>query len=379
MDPYQIDFYDASGVQKSRQSEFLSTRCHSSSARRNGFLWQNPNSRFMKQELPVAIALLALGCMLWLWQSNSQTTASAARHLEDTESPSRLVSRVSQGIAGSNKLSGNHAANSLLQKIAEDFANGPSRLGDFEIVCRLHRTTLTFQGRFFEQGNQTGNSRIELVTERSLGKVTHVCDSRFLYKLTEQNKKREMSYVRLRDLNTDDARLILATLPASWVGTASIGSLLGNVGEAFQLEQVETSDNSGMTIQLEGTWNPDHLSKLMLNHVDHREIIPETDWSRLPKQFPHGVRIQIAAVNDALQPTAIQFFRFADDDPQEQPTENILTINFGPFQNRTLSDDLFRMDSNEAGAIDETQLYHDRIEMLSGKNRIAEDNGPTIR
>ena len=39
-----------------------------SSARHNTILWKNPHIRFMKQELPLAVALLAAGSLLWLTQ-----------------------------------------------------------------------------------------------------------------------------------------------------------------------------------------------------------------------------------------------------------------------------------------------------------------------
>ncbi|MDB2686422.1 hypothetical protein N9Y42_04365 [Mariniblastus sp.] len=54
-------------------------------------------------------------------------------------------------------------------------------------------------------------------------------------------------------------------------------------------------------------------------------------------------------------------------------------MKFGPIVEQSISEDSFCFDANETGAIDETELYTERIDLLMGNQRVAEETGGTIR
>jgi hypothetical protein len=79
------------------------------------------------------------------------------------------------------------------------------------------------------------------------------------------------------------------------------------------------------------------------------------------------------------QPSEIQFFQFEEQESENSPGQIVMAISFGEFQMRSLSDDLFRLEFNDSGEISETELYNQRIDLLSGNNRVAEGVGGTVR
>jgi len=351
------------------------------SARRNGFLSQNPNSRFMKQELPIAITLLATGCLLWLWQSKEASEASAAIQRENVPASTARPSPEFEP-ASNTQLSydpDQAAGGQLLQQVSESFRDGAPVYGDLEITSHLFGKTQTILARFWNQGQGTQQSRLELILDSdNPTKLTQICDGRFLYRLTEQRDKRQLKFHDLQRLNNEDARIVQATLPASWAGKGSFESLFNHLIDAFNFGSVKTAADNQQLVEIAGTWNPTHLSKLMANRVDHREILPTPDWSKLPEHIPHGVRLRF--LNDAdtgLQPVEILFFKF-NQDAMDRPTP-MLSIKFQQIRHQSISADLFRFEYDETGAIDETDLYNEHIDLMTGKHRVAEEPSDVVR
>ena len=233
-------------------------------------------------------------------------------------------------------------------------------------------------GRFWCRGTGTGKSRVELIVNSNIPtKLTQVCDGRFLYRLTEQNGKQQINFLDLDKLDNSDAGLIQSTLPASWIGNGSIDSLFFNIAEAFNFGAVKISEDNQYA-ELAGSWNPDHLAKLMINWVDHREILPQPNWSgKMPAQFPHGIRLRFVNTGNNWHPVEALFFKF-DAKNEKQPTP-MMSIKFASILEQPISESLFRMDTDATGPVDETQLYNDRVNLLMANQRVAEEAGDTIR
>ncbi|WP_148619022.1 hypothetical protein [Mariniblastus fucicola] len=256
-------------------------------------------------------------------------------------------------------------------------ANGQPTFGDVEIENHQFRNSHSIRGRFWSRGAGTNQSRLELILgAESPAKLTQVCDGRFLYRLTEHNGERKIKFISLEKLDNQDASIVESTLPAGWVGTGSIDSLFKNLSEAFKFAAIHELADAGQ-VELTGTWKPEHLAKLMINRVDHREIMPSPDWSKLPPQFPHGVRLRFKNTSGNWYPSEVMFIQF-DTENGSKP-KPMISIKFGPLIQQSLSAELFQIDADETGAVNETELYNERIDLLTGKQRVAEEAGNAIR
>ena len=248
-------------------------------------------------------------------------------------------------------------------------------LGDLQIENRLFNNKQSIKGRFWSGGMGSRQSRLELILQsKSPIMLTQVCDGRFVYRLTEQNQK-QIKFHSLEKVKRDDAGIVEATLPAKWISNGSIDSLFTNLADAFDFAALKVSADN-QYVELTGTWNPQHLSKLMVNWVDHREILPQPNWSELPPQFPHGARLRFSRSGTKYTPVEIAFFNFDDETKDPKP---MLAIKFGPMHEQSISQELFRINADETGATDETELYNDRIDLLMGSQRLAEETSDTIR
>ena len=350
------------------------------SARCNGFLSQNPNSRFMKQELPIAITLLAIGCLPFLWQTRDASKVSAAIPVSDPAIPAsapwnRAANPALTSFAAQDlNVTGAIGGKDFLLQVADSFANGQPVFGDLQIENHLYKSNQNIEARFWSRGMGTRQSRLELILRsQPQAMLTQVCDGRYVYRLQEQGE-RKIKFHSVEKLKRDDAGIVQATLPASWISNGSIDSLFSNLADAFNFGAVKTSPDN-QSVEVVGTWNPDHLAKLMLNWVDHREIVPEPNWAKLPPHFPHGARLRFASSGTKYFPVEVVFFKFDSETNQPNPA---MTIKFGPIIEQSISSDLFRLDADESGAIDETELYNDRIDLLMGNQRVAEETGDTI-
>lgn len=336
----------------------------------------------MKHELPIAIGLLAIGCLPWFWQSRESSEATAAVKppipalttllQQDASVASTRPSSPMQNVIATDST----ASKDLLKQVARSFRDGEPKVGDLQVESHLLGNVQTMQGRFWSGGLGTRKSRLELLTVSKTAMVTQVCDGRFQYRLTELNQEKKLSFYNIDKLDNQDAGLIESTLPATWIGQGSISNLLSNLADACRFGEMKASADNQF-VEVTGTWNPDHLAKLMMNWVDHREILPETDWSKLPPHFPHGTRISFANAAGQWHPNEIVFFRFNAENGN-QPTP-ILLVSFGTIQNQEIPEELFQIDNQESSATDETELYNERIDGLKGKQRVADEASNTIR
>ena len=331
----------------------------------------------MKQELPIAIALLAIGCLPFLWQSRNVSKVSAAvKPSTPASAPwNQPTAPVLASFTNQDLETSTASGKEFLKLVAESFADGQPVLGDLQIENHLFKDNQIIKGRFWSAGMGSRKSRLELILNSKLPiMLTQVCDGRFIYRLTEQGKK-QIRFHSLEKVTDNDAGIVNATLPAKWISNGSVDSLFNNLADAFDFGATRTSPDN-QYVELVGTWNPEHLSKLMINWVDHREILPKPDWSKLPPQFPHGARLRFAASGNKYTPVEIVFFKFDEETDQPGPS---MVIKFGPIREQSISSELFRIDANETGAIDETELYNERIDLLMGNQRVAEETGGTIR
>lgn len=334
----------------------------------------------MKHELTLAVGLLAIGCLPWIWQSREPSEVAAAVEYpgstQITEEDNAIAATPSFEQARNVIARESSASRDFLGQVARAFRDGEPRVGDLEIESQLAGKVQSMHGRFWSGGLGTRKSRLELLTHSKTAMVTQVCDGRFQYRLTELNQDKKLRFYNIDKLDNKDASIIESTLPASWTGGGSVSDLLSNLADAYRLGEMKASTDNQF-VEITGTWNSEYLAKLMINWVDHREIIPETDWAKLPPHIPHGARMRFANTNGHWHPNEIAFFRF-DTENDNQPTP-ILLVRFGTILSQEIPEELFRIDETESSATDETELYNARIDVLSGKQRVADEASGTIR
>lgn len=332
----------------------------------------------MKHELPLAIVLLAIGCLPWFWQTGDSSEAFAAAAIPQSPaialpSADLTTTPALNAVTDSN---GSQSAD-FLRQVANSFEQGQPSIGTLQIENHQFGSSLTGRGKFWCGGHGSRKSRLELIPQAENAKITQVCDGRFLYRLIESDEDQQLKFYNLEKLEGGDASLLGSSHPATWVGRGSVGGLLANLAEAFIFEGMKSSQD-GQHVEIAGTWNADRLAQLMANWVDHRSIIPTTDWSKIPRQIPHGVRLRFTNSAGDWQPTEFHFFRF-DAENKLSPTVPAMTVRFGPIQRRSIGDELFEIDVDQANTSDQTESYTNRLDILTGKRRVAEDLGDSIR
>ena len=118
----------------------------------------------MKQELPFAIALLAIGFLLWVTKSASTSDAIAAG--EETRKPAVKISNDGQIRAklkaSSTAIQGDPQAAEILNQLAIQLRDGPPRQGSLTVKSRIFNKSMQIKGRFWQLGQSSLKSRIEL-------------------------------------------------------------------------------------------------------------------------------------------------------------------------------------------------------------------------
>ncbi len=333
----------------------------------------------MKHELPIAIGLLAVGCLPWFWQNRESSEASAAIQppIAAPATPQQGEEPSSVQFSPVTDAQGKNPSANFLRQVGNSFRQGQPSFGYFKFENHLFGSNASGRGGFWCGGLGTGKSRLELILESETeSMLTQICDGRFLYRVSEHNGNRRLKFYNINKLNNEDAGIVQSTLPATWIGQSSIGGFFSNIADAFNFEDLKSSTD-GQHVEIVGSWNTEYLARLMVNWVDHRKILPKPDWSTVPEQIPHGARLRFTRIGGVWQPGEIVFFRF-DTDKTNQPIP-ALTVKFDPIHQQSIADELFQIDGNETDAFDETDLYNDRIDILTGKHRVAEDSSDAIR
>ncbi len=207
----------------------------------NAILWKNPHIRFMKQELTIAVALLAIGGLLWLSSSGSNLQSQQAnngaqinskqrqlppsqfqttqQNLAEFASEERLGFEKKNSIvqnsivqasyqqpvtntpienANPNLLStdGSPLANraylhpnsnpisvDLLAEIAKEITNSKPFALQLSLQATMFGQNVVATGDYYQQGQGSRKTKIELSFDQMPGqpKMLHLCDGRFVY------------------------------------------------------------------------------------------------------------------------------------------------------------------------------------------------------
>lgn len=356
----------------------------------------------MKKELPIAVVLLAIGCLMWFCQS------SALLSLDPNAKNSNLAS-ASGGLPGSsNDLDGARASMSpptarvqqasfqtnappirssdsipqqfihsashelaiqFLSDVSQQLADSSPLKSTLKLTGNLFGQSFSGSGNYYQMGQGTRKSRIQLTFGNSphAPSVSQLCDGRFVYNLQSNGTVQSFEFVDLKRTQQVSLQSANPFSPAGWVATGGIATLFQQLGTAFNFGEPRSLENSD--IVLRGSWDQKAIRQI----VESLETAPHANskipWDDIPTQLPHAVEIVFSkSVDFNYFPKKITFFKFTNRQTSVEPSVTLMFDQPLPLHNA--DDRFFVIDSSNLESVDMTDQYIARIQ----KNRRNADS-----
>ena len=304
----------------------------------------------MKQELPIAVGLLAIGGLLWLsgsWTSNPeaqvtqtqqtasttelqssfvqqatyQTEASPSGQLpskpinpliaeknaldEETIGPedfSLPVRDFATQAQSGNTLSGNILSTADFLHAAPDprsaeFLTGTSRriansipFGmSIKLTGALFDQSTAATGQYFQMGQRSHRSRLELgfQTDAGVANSFQLCDGRFVFHLQTLGGKQQFEFVDLNRFSEQTAANV-SFAPSNWIATGGLASLLGQFNQGFNFGAPKqiTTADQTQLTIIRGCWNERALRHTLGNQA--AIVFPDKPKIRSRNAIPWG-------------------------------------------------------------------------------------------
>lgn len=380
----------------------------------------------MKQELPIASGLLALGALLcWFPFSSAKAPASnptseasiqqqddavrsggaerrspSAASRDDQSWVDSSAERPTLGANATNKpadstgfglstaykvsetpasywhrVSDPRAVN-WLNRVAAQSRQSPPLGTSIDLTAQLFNQTLKANGKYFQSGQGRGQARLELKfgTQENAPTIYHMCDGRFIYHLESLGGEPNFNFVDLKRIEqAGDARH-----PAGqpWIATGELAGFYSQLINAFNFGSPTLKDDG--TVVIRGCWKQDRLARLLPQLVDEtakkdQQLPSNIDWSQLPPQLPHGVQLVFRPSKVvAYFPAQFSFVQFESDNHESLTTKVMLEIQWNrPQTIAAMNDRMFVIDSRNIESNDVTDHYLARIEEVN--QRVAEN------
>ena len=300
----------------------------------------------MKQELPIAVGLLAIGGLLWLsgsWAGNAesqvfetqrtasntesqsfiqqatyQAETSPSRQLpskpdnpliaekdaldEETIGPQDFSLPVKDFAADSQTQSGyTFSAADFLHAAPDprsaEFLTGTSRriansipFGmSIKLTGSLFDQNTSASGQYFQMGQGSHRSRLELEFQAGVGVANsfQLCDGRFVFRLQTFGGKQQFEFIDLNRFN-EQTTANATFSPSNWIATGGLASLLEQLNQGFNFgapKQITTADQTQLTI-IRGCWNERALRHTLGNQAG--TVFPDKPKIRSRNAIPWG-------------------------------------------------------------------------------------------
>ena len=391
----------------------------------------------MKQELPFAVALLAAGCLLCFSQfsgpaNSTAKTPSDAVHPDDLRPSAEDGSQESDengeplfastagaaGLSGQNSVAqtsyhenaqpdqdppkkdssssagqatmspldpvlyvhqaSNPKAINFLAELAKQIANSQPLGSSIELTGNLFEQVVTASGDYYQMGQGSHKSRIELVfgTRANSPSVIQLCDGRFVYKFQSSGDKRVLEFIDLLRVRETAGERGGGITPSGWVASGGIASLFQHLASAFNFGELELGDQSG-SITMRGSWDNHALRQVvgltedLDNSAEHRARL----LNQIPAQLPHAVELVFRLdKNLSYFPKRIKFLRFDQMDNVTELVPMVVLEFSAPQPLPNYSDRYFVVDSTNLDPVDMTEQYIARIEKFDDWELTAESD-----
>ena len=395
----------------------------------------------MKQELPFAVVLLAIGSLLVLgnswtnfWPSNRESAThanvaengliaedfgtneipSAARSPQNQTSKNFVATQIqSQTIVpasyqtainenqppsvdpkplklpeiGQAKFTGvpsefqfeteDTNATKLCLATSKRIKQSPPFGTTVRLEANLFKQTISASGQYYQMGQGSGKTRIELNSE-SGGKPFSVI------KLCDGRFIYDLqSLGNSQELEFVDSSQVIEDSktdqfrPADLMSHGGIDGLLKQVATSFRLGGTTQSPDGSITTR--GVWRPERLKQI----VSASDVAGAASLENIPPQLPHSVSVTLTPMSNESNsnpdyfPTRVTFFRFQNTENGLQPVMH-LDIQFGqPKSLPSLNDDYFVVDSRNLESVDRTQDYVARLNSIENTIRTAAESTTT--
>lgn len=377
----------------------------------------------MKQELPIAVVLLAAGFLLWFWQSDREKQPVLAIQSMDrtdldrsTASPDRRIEIASRVVAAEfqadvvepnsdSNVSVSHAntkkiprldakarayihqqANretiQLMSSIAERLAASQPFASNLRMQGNLFGSSIAATGTYSQMGQGTHKSRIELKfgTKPNAPSVFQLCDGRFVYHLqtcqtpnASSGKKQTFEFVDLLRVQQTAGERATGVTPTGWVATGGVSSLFQHLASAFNFGACDRPDET--TVVLRGSWAANSLRSVAIGPLnDGGDPGGEIRWEKIPPQLPHAVELSLQQNSDlSYFPARITFLKFILQKDNRYLLQPCVTLLMSPPQPLGMVDDgFFVIDSANLDSIDATDRYLARIDAFDETRQAAE-------
>ena len=277
---------------------------------------------------------------------------------------------VSKEVVSYVHLKSNEKTVEFLADVAKQLANSPKFGTSLLLTGNLFGQTVSANGRYFQMGQGSGKSRIDLQFGDSENSPTvfQLCDGRFVYNLQTSGPKSAPTFefvdlMRVRESSGEQTQQIS---PTGWVATGGISSLFQHLASAFNFGELES--DGGDQILLRGSWDEDALRRIVTtgNEID---LGTPVHWEKVPAQLPHAVEIVLQNYDEfGYFPTRISFQKFSAVD-QNKETKIVLqpTVTLrldAPKSLPEINDRFFVIDSSNLESVDATDNYIERINLF---------------
>lgn len=371
----------------------------------------------MKQELPIAICLLAAGASIWTLNRPAPThghqpnklTAVALQELQgvpNTETSernsrtepaipitNRLIAKPRASVKGKLTVRDFHsendktAATKLLAETFDAIQQSPPFQSHVQVQATLFNQTVVGEGTYYQLGQSRGHSRIDL--NLSAGhkqhQLTQLCDGRFVYRLNRDTAtgKRELKFYDLQQLQQQRQQSLQPGATGSSSGNdlfsgVNLPGLIDHLRLSFDFFMVpQQADKQADQRLLRGIWKAAPLQRLISDLFDAETIQNGVAWNELPRQLPHAVELSLQQQDDGSWfPRDIVFYHFQTLS-RSSLAEPIVAIGYSErVLKPDLPADLFVMNAVELEASDVTPQYLSR---LRGQDLASDSNDSDLR
>ncbi|MFK7770201.1 MAG: hypothetical protein AB8B55_23525 [Mariniblastus sp.] len=278
----------------------------------------------------------------------------------------------------------------FLAEVSKQLAGSPSFGASLILTGNLFEQTVTANGRYFQMGQGSGKSRIDLrfgETDDS-PTVFQLCDGRFVYNLQTSGPSSIPTFefvdlMRVRETSGEQSQQIS---PTGWVATGGISSLFQHLASAFNFGEMET--NGVDQILLRGSWDENALRRIVTTGNDI-DLGTPIHWEKVPGQLPHAVEIVFEKYDQfGYFPKRISFQKFSIQEERVVMKPTVKLRLDSPKSLPELNDRFFVIDSSNLESVDATDNYIERIQLFralpfrpqpTNETQKAEAKGAKIR